>query len=80
MEKSHINKDLFRTTCTPTDSVVSGTKSVFVFFTLVCHDSVLQISFQPVCVCVFFQYTTGVMFVFIVLSMIVMILSAVPLL
>ncbi len=47
------------------------------FFILVCLDSVLlQISFHTKCI---FQYTTAVMFVFIVLFMIVMILlTAVP--
>lgn len=75
MEKSQSNKNLFRTTCTNKNSLVSGTK-VFCFFILVCHDSVLVISFHPMCI---FQYTTALMFVFIVLLMIVMILlTAVP--
>lgn len=56
-------------------TVVSGTK-VLGFFSLVFIDSVLlHISFQPMCI---FQYTAAVMFVFIVLFVIIIVVTAVP--
>lgn len=56
-------------------SIVSGTKNIFLIF--VCRDFVLlKISSYLMCI---FQYTTAVMFVFIVLFMVVLILfTAVP--
>lgn len=59
-------------------TVVSGTKVLFFlfFFSLVFNLSVLlHISFHPTCI---FQYTTAVTFVFIVLFLIVIVLTAVP--